>query len=276
MRIIEAFKQFFDDNGDPLAGGKLEFFETGSTSTHKATYSDAAETVPNTNPVVLDAEGRAGDIFGTGSYRVVSYEVTGAGDVQIEVFDPVGGTFGIGAFDDWDSEKIYDISNLVTGSDGQYYRSLIAANVDYDPTTSPPPTPPKWEQIFIEAATKFRSLAVADLADPSTPSVLTAAETTNTVISNYKATGADHVFTMPAAHINGNVMFMVGDEFQVDIEPVSGDNFYLNGAAMAADEHIVNSSDTIGRYIVGFCANINGTLKWMFESKYYEWQEATP
>lgn len=272
MRIIEAFKQFFDGNGDPLAGGKLEFFETGSNSTHKATYSDAAETTANPNPVVLDSEGRAGDIFGTGSYRVVSYEVTDAGDVQIEVFDPVGGTFGIGAFDDWDSEKIYDLSDIVTGSDGQYYRSIVASNTDYDPISSPT----KWEQIFIEAATKFRSLAVADLADPSTPSVLTTAETTNTIISNYKATGADHVFTMCAPHINGNVMFIIGDEFQVDIEPASGDNFYLNGAAMAADEHIVNSSDVLGRYIVGFCANINGTLKWMFESKYYEWQEATP
>ncbi len=106
----------------------------------------------------------------------------------------------------------------------------------------------------------FKSLAVADLTDTATPSVLTVAETTNTVISNYKSSGADHVFTMPAAHINGNVMFVIGDEFQVDIEPDTGENFYLNGTAMAANEHIQNTADTLGETIVGYCVNINGTL----------------
>ena len=248
---------------------KLAFYEPGSTTTAKNTYSDVSEATPNTNPVILDSEGRAGDIFGTGSYRVVSYD---SDDVQIEVFDPVGGTFGRGSFDDWNSEAIYDVSEIVTASDGGYYRSKVAANNNYDPTSSPT----QWEQLFLEPSVKFRSLAVADLTDPATPSVLTTEETTNTCISNYKTSGADHVFTMPAAHTNGNVMFIIGDEFQVDIEPTSGDLFYLNGNAMSADEHIVNSSDTLGRYIVGWCANINGTMRWIFESKYYEWQEATP
>lgn len=126
------------------------------------------------------------------------------------------------------------------------------------------------------AALRFKSLAVADLGDATTPSVLTATETTNTCISNYKASGADHVFTLPAAHINGNVIFMVGDEFQVDIEPASGAALYLNGTAMAADEHIQNTSDTLGTRIVGFVSNINGTLTWMFYSGDAEWVEATP
>jgi len=123
---------------------------------------------------------------------------------------------------------------------------------------------------------RFKSLAVSDLSDVATPSVLTVAETSNKVISNYKATGADHVFTLPAAHAGGNVIFMVGDEFQVDIEPDTGANFFLNGAAMAADEHIQNTADTLGEQIVGFCSNINGTLTWMFESKYTNFVEETP
>ena len=125
-------------------------------------------------------------------------------------------------------------------------------------------------------SSRFQSLAVADLSDATTPSVLTIAETTNKAISNYKATGADHVFTMPAAHINGNVIFLIGDEFQVDIEPDSGANFFLNGTAMAADEHIQNTADTLGEQMVGFVANINGTLTWMFESKYTNFVEETP
>ncbi len=122
----------------------------------------------------------------------------------------------------------------------------------------------------------FQSIAVADLSDTATPSVLTVDESTNKCISNYKSSGADHVFTMSAAHSLGNVIFPIGDEFQVDIEPDTDDLFYLNGTAMAANEHIQNTADTLGERIVGYCANINGTLRWMFYSSDAAWVEAAP
>lgn len=50
--------QFFDDNGDPLAGGFLYAFQAG-TSTPQATYTDSSLSTPNTNPVELDSAGRA-------------------------------------------------------------------------------------------------------------------------------------------------------------------------------------------------------------------------
>jgi len=130
--------------------------------------------------------------------------------------------------------------------------------------------------IATDADISYTSLAVADLTDTATPSVLTTVETRNKLISNYKTTGADHVFTMCAAHTKGNVIFIIGDEFQVDIEPNGSDYFYLNGTAMAADEHIQNTADTLGQTIVGMCANINGTLRWMFNSGDSDWVEATP
>lgn len=46
-----------DANGNPLAGGKLYTYRTG-TSTPKTTYSDATGTV-NANPIILDSEGSA-------------------------------------------------------------------------------------------------------------------------------------------------------------------------------------------------------------------------
>ena len=121
-----------------------------------------------------------------------------------------------------------------------------------------------------------QSYAVADLNDTATPSFLTTAETSSGIFSNYKSAGADHVFTMPAAHTFGQAIFSIGDEFQVDIEPVSADLFYLNGTAMAVDEHIQNTADTLGERIVGYCVNINGTLRWMFYSSDTAWVEATP
>ena len=45
-------------DGTPLVGGRLRTFAAG-TSTPKPTYADAAGTIANTNPVVLDARGEA-------------------------------------------------------------------------------------------------------------------------------------------------------------------------------------------------------------------------
>lgn len=49
--------QFFDDNGVPLAGGKIYTYLSG-TSTPATTYTSSSGATPNTNPIVLDAAGR--------------------------------------------------------------------------------------------------------------------------------------------------------------------------------------------------------------------------
>lgn len=64
-----AEQQFVDGNGKPYAGGKVYFY-IPSTTTPKTTWQDAAGSVPNTNPVVLDSAGRA-IIYGTGAYRQI-------------------------------------------------------------------------------------------------------------------------------------------------------------------------------------------------------------
>lgn len=60
---------FSDGNGKPLSAGLVYTYAAG-TSTLKATYADAAGTIPNANPLVLDAAGRA-TIFWSGAYKVV-------------------------------------------------------------------------------------------------------------------------------------------------------------------------------------------------------------
>lgn len=130
-RIIEAFAQFFDSLGNPLIAGYLQFTTSG-TNTDKDTYSDVSEATPNTNPLILDGSGRCPDVFGTGSYRVTSYN---SNDVQIQQFDPVAGSFGVGAFDDWNNESIYSVTDIVQGSNNLYYQSLINSNQANDPIT---------------------------------------------------------------------------------------------------------------------------------------------
>lgn len=51
-------QQFLDSSGVPLAAGQLFSYVAGTT-TPLVTYSDSAGSVPNTNPIVLDAAGEA-------------------------------------------------------------------------------------------------------------------------------------------------------------------------------------------------------------------------
>lgn len=66
---------FFDSNGNPLTAGKI-FFYIPNTSTPKNTWQDQGQTILNTNPVILDAAGRA-IIWGTGTYRQVVQDSIG-------------------------------------------------------------------------------------------------------------------------------------------------------------------------------------------------------
>lgn len=67
----------FDDTGAPLAGGKVYFYEAG-TSTPKDTYTDSGAGTANSNPVILDAYGSA-PIWLDGTYKI---NLTDANDVQ--------------------------------------------------------------------------------------------------------------------------------------------------------------------------------------------------
>lgn len=65
--LENGMQQFLDGNGAPVANGQVYFF-VPNTQTPKATWQDVGQTILNTNPVGLDANGRA-LIYGAGRYR---------------------------------------------------------------------------------------------------------------------------------------------------------------------------------------------------------------
>lgn len=67
--LPNGMQYFADDNGLPLSAACVYFYIPGTLSP-KATYQNAAQTIANTNPVQLDAAGRA-IIYGTGTYRQI-------------------------------------------------------------------------------------------------------------------------------------------------------------------------------------------------------------
>jgi hypothetical protein len=81
-----AKQQFFDSNGNPLAGGKLYTY-AGGTTTLLATYTDSTGTTLNSNPIILDSRGEANVWLAIStSYK---FKLTNASDVQIWVVDGI-------------------------------------------------------------------------------------------------------------------------------------------------------------------------------------------
>lgn len=109
-------QQFFDNNGDPLAGGLLDVYLAGTT-TRTDTYSDAALTTPNANPVVLDSAGRATVFLDALSYKFVLKNSLGA---VIWTQDEVSGVPSFGSATDVQGTAGEDIAarDAVYLSDG--------------------------------------------------------------------------------------------------------------------------------------------------------------
>ncbi len=160
MRIIDAFTQYLKWEGspsvlEPNSGGKLYTYDSGTVSTTKATYSQNDEDIAsvNSNPIILTSEGYPGDVFGTGSYKMV---LTDSDDVVLETYDPVGGTQTAGQFSPYDSDDSYSKYDIVfVSSNDTYYRSRIDANSNNDPTLSPV----QWEIIPLNKETWVKKTA---------------------------------------------------------------------------------------------------------------------
>ncbi|MDB5584902.1 MAG: Phage Tail Collar Domain, partial [Bradyrhizobium sp.] len=84
--LPNGMQYFTDNNGLPLSAGCVYFYIPG-TANPKDTYTTSAQTTANTNPVQLDAAGRA-VIYGTGVYRQV-VKASPCGSLGATVWDQI-------------------------------------------------------------------------------------------------------------------------------------------------------------------------------------------
>ena len=116
--IPNARQQFEDITGVPLVGGAVYFYESG-TLIPKDTWQDAAQTILNTNPVILDARGQA-TIYGQGSYRQILEDAAGntIWDGDIEEFGATifGAQLTIAASTTTDLGIVASNNILITGT----------------------------------------------------------------------------------------------------------------------------------------------------------------
>lgn len=84
-------QQYFDLNGNPLSGGFLYTYASGTT-TPQATYTDASGATPNANPIVLNSRGEANVFWGTSAYKIVLKD---SADAEIYTVDNLQAQAGI-------------------------------------------------------------------------------------------------------------------------------------------------------------------------------------
>jgi len=115
--------QFFDNNGIPLAGGKIYTYQA-TTTTPQATYTTSAGNIAHTNPIILDSSGRVpgGEIWLLMGYSYKFVLKTSA-DVLIATYDNIFGSGGRTAY----------VDNF-TGTGSQVNFTLTAAPTDENNT----------------------------------------------------------------------------------------------------------------------------------------------
>jgi len=165
--LLPEGKQSFNNSaGVPLVGGKVFTYDAG-TSTPRVTYQDAAGTVPNTNPIILDARGEATIFWSGGAYKVVLKDasdgtlwsvdniIDAADQLRVEIAGPSGTESvgfvqtGVGAVTRTAREKLREIKSfedvggiasntvnqlgLLNAALAQYSHLVINGNVAINP-----------------------------------------------------------------------------------------------------------------------------------------------
>lgn len=85
--------QFFDNNGDPLSGGKIYTYAAGTT-TPLQTYTSSTGGTPHSNPIILDAAGKVpgGEIWVLYS-SLYKFVVKTSADVLLNTYDDLGSSY---------------------------------------------------------------------------------------------------------------------------------------------------------------------------------------
>lgn len=134
-RLLEAFEQFLNDDGTPIADGQLRFLVAGSTGTtaFQDTFSDINLQSANANPLPIQASGRIPAVWVPDLFYRIRYERTDG--TLIKEADYVGSPETQGQFGAWNNETVYTIDKIVYYS-GKFYRSNVGGNQDKQPDIS--------------------------------------------------------------------------------------------------------------------------------------------
>lgn len=95
--ISLSLSQQFDELGEPLNGGTLQFYAAGTTTPQSA-YQDAALTLAYPNPIVLDSAGRIPPFYlADGQIKIVLKNAGGVVQISADNLLVIGASSGTGS-----------------------------------------------------------------------------------------------------------------------------------------------------------------------------------
>lgn len=110
--IAFSLSQQFDLQQRPLAGGKLYFFQAGTTTPQSA-YQDSALSIPHSNPIILDAAGRVPQFFlADGSIKIRLDSSTGVTQLAADGILVIGASSGGGGGSPVDASTVLQTGDL--------------------------------------------------------------------------------------------------------------------------------------------------------------------
>jgi hypothetical protein len=173
---------YFTSSGAALSGYQLGFFASG-TSTPLATYSNQALTIPNTNPIILDSNGRAGAVF----LQNLPYKVTLA--LPTDTFPPASPI--------WTQDPVY-ASDYSTIAQFQSYNGNPNGNVAGTQGSATIPASVVWDYadqiLYVCTTTGNAAAAVWTAVNPNTTSsVLPSPQGRLTLASNTAVLNTDTI-----------------------------------------------------------------------------------
>jgi hypothetical protein len=110
--ISLSLSQQFDEFGEPLNGGTLQFYAAGTTTPQSA-YQDVALTLPYPNPIVLDSAGRVPPFYlADGQIKIVLKDADGVVQVSADNLLVIGASSGSGSPPSVDATTVFSAGDL--------------------------------------------------------------------------------------------------------------------------------------------------------------------
>lgn len=110
--ISLSLSQQLDNSGNPLNGGKLYFFQAGTTTPQNA-YADSALTIPLANPITLDSAGRIPAFFlADGTIKIRLTNAAGVTQVAADGLMVIGASSGSGSGSVVDPTTVMAVGDL--------------------------------------------------------------------------------------------------------------------------------------------------------------------
>lgn len=128
--VAGAAWQFFDNSGVPLAGGKVFTYAAGTT-TPATTYTSSSGLVTNTNPIILNAAGRADNEIWLTSDTTYKFVLKTSTDVLIGTYDDISGVNDV-IVNTGSTQGLADVNNYLLPADTDYDDAFARALAECD------------------------------------------------------------------------------------------------------------------------------------------------